>query len=256
MGDNNRPVAVVVDGYSSGNHLPAAFAALGVDAVHIRSTPELLTAWRQPEPTAYQGNLMFTSLEESASRLAAFSPLCVVAGQEPGVMLADRLSERLGLATNGTALSAARRDKYEMIEALRRAGVRCARQLESGDAGTLVAWAEATGYPVVVKPLASAASDGVAICRTREEVRAAVEGILRTPSIFDDRNHQVLVRSSRTVAPAPPPRTPLPNWRPSPTARGSPARNDHDTAAFAAESIRRWRLGLPTLTRPVFAARA
>ncbi|MFI5617753.1 ATP-grasp domain-containing protein [Streptomyces sp. NPDC051567] len=191
-----RPVAVLVDAYTSGNHLPPAFAKLGVDVVHVQSTPELMTSMRLPDLTAYRAVVPYGTPAETAARLREFGPVCVVAGQEPGVELADELSELLGLPTNGTALSRARRDKYEMIEALRRAGVRCADQLKSGSADELVAWAEEHGaYPVVVKPLSSAATEGVAVCRGPEEVRKAAEAVLGTVNIFGEPNDEVLVQS-------------------------------------------------------------
>lgn len=191
-----RPVAVIVDGYTTGNHLPPAFARAGADVVHVQSTPDLMTSMRLPELTAYRDVIPHGSVEETAVRLAGHAPFCVVAGQEPGVELADQLSERLGLPTNGTALSAARRDKFEMIETLRRAGVRCADQFKSGSAEDVVAWAEDRGeYPVVVKPLSSAATEGVAVCRGPEEVRKAAEAVLGTRNIFGQTNTEVLVQS-------------------------------------------------------------
>ena len=48
----------------------------------------------------------------------------VFAGSEPGVELTDEISEKLGLRTNGTKLSACRRDKYLMQDQLKKAGVR------------------------------------------------------------------------------------------------------------------------------------
>lgn len=190
------PTAVLVDAYTSGNHLPPAFAKLGVDVVHVQSTPELMTSMRPPDLGAYREAVPHGTPEETAARLAEFAPICVIAGQEPGVPLADDLSERLGLPGNGTALSTARRDKYEMIEALRRAGVRCADQLKSGSSDTLVAWAEERGrYPAVVKPLSSAATDGVAICRNAEEVRKAADAVLGTVNIFGEHNDEVLLQS-------------------------------------------------------------
>ncbi|MGW3360525.1 ATP-grasp domain-containing protein [Streptomyces bungoensis] len=190
------PVAVLVDGYTTGNHLPPAFAKLGVDVVHVQSTPELMTSMRLPDLTAYRAVIPHGTPAETAGHLAEFAPICVVAGQEPGVPLADDLSQRLGLPGNGTALSSARRDKYEMIEALRRAGVRCADQIKSRSADTLVAWAEERGrYPVVVKPLSSAATDGVAICRNAEEVRKAADAVLGTVNIFGEHNDEVLIQS-------------------------------------------------------------
>ncbi|NUS08345.1 MAG: ATP-grasp domain-containing protein [Nonomuraea sp.] len=191
-----RPVAVLVDAYTTGNHLPPAFAKLGVDVVHVQSTPELMTSMRLPDLSQYRAAIPYGTPADTAARLAEFAPICVVAGQEPGVLLADELSELLGLPGNGTALSAARRDKYEMIEALRRAGVRCADQYKSGSADDLVAWAERHGdYPVVVKPLSSAATDGVAICSDAREVREAAEAVLGTVNIFGERNDEMLIQS-------------------------------------------------------------
>lgn len=187
---------VLVDAYTSGNYLPPAFARLGADLVHVLSTPEPLASMTPPNWDAYAATLVCDTPEATAARLREFAPVSVVAGQEPGVPLADRLAELLGLAGNSTALSPARRDKYEMIEALRRAGLHCADQLKSDDAEEIVAWAQRRGtYPVVVKPLSSAATDGVAVCRTPEQVRKAAAHVLTTSSIFDEPNREVLVQS-------------------------------------------------------------
>jgi biotin carboxylase len=198
MTQDNQPVAALVDAYTTGNFLPPAFARLGVDVVHVQSTPELLGSMLAPDLTAYRANVVPDTAPGGslAERLAAFAPIAVAAGQEPGVPLADELSETLGLASNGSALSAARRNKYEMIEALRRAGVRCAEQFRSGDAEEIVSWAVAWGeFPVVVKPLASAATDGVAVCSTVDEVRKAAEAILATRTIYEETNDEVLIQS-------------------------------------------------------------
>jgi hypothetical protein len=47
----------------------------------------------------------------------------VIPGAETGVELADQLSSRLGLRTNGTAKSIARRNKYYMGETVRATGI-------------------------------------------------------------------------------------------------------------------------------------
>jgi biotin carboxylase len=196
MSQQNRSVAVLVDAYTTGNYLPPAFARLGVDVVHVQSTPELMQSMLGPDLSAYRANLVGTDPAATAAELADLHPIAVVAGQEPGVSLADELSERLGLASNGTALSSARRDKYDMIEALRRAGVRCTDQFKSDNAEAIVAWAERAGrYPVVVKPLASAATDGVAICADAEQVRKAAEAVLNSETIYYETNREALVQS-------------------------------------------------------------
>ncbi|MGE7388629.1 ATP-grasp domain-containing protein [Streptomyces sp. NPDC004126] len=192
----NRPVVVLVDAYTSGKYLPPEFAALGADLVHVQSTPEFMSSMPAPDLGVYRAALVHEDLEKTLVRLEEYAPLCVLAGQEPGVVLADRLAERLGLPTNGTTLSEARRDKYLMGEALRAAGLHCAEQLKSRDADALVRWAEEAGrYPVVVKPLNSAAGDGVFICTDAEAVRAAAEGILGTETIYGDTNTEALAQS-------------------------------------------------------------
>lgn len=189
------PIAAVVDAYSAGRFLPRAFAKAGADVVHVQSTPEFLPTVPPPDLTPYVANVVHTDLDDTISQLQAYGVVGVVPGQETGVPLADLLSERMGLPTNGTARTSARRNKYDMIEALRAAGVRCARQTKSDDAEAIVAWAEAEGYPVVVKPLSSASTDGVSVCRSAAEVRAAAGAVLGTRDIFDRLNREVLVQS-------------------------------------------------------------
>ncbi|MER5950165.1 ATP-grasp domain-containing protein [Streptomyces sp. NPDC001904] len=192
----NRPVVVLVDAYTSGKYLPPEFAALGADLVHVQSTPEFMPSMPPPELSGFRAALVHDDLDKTLLRLAEFAPVCVMAGQEPGVNLADLLSERLGLPTNGTARSRARRDKYHMGETLRAAGLHCAKQFKSRDSGELVRWSEQTGeWPVVVKPLNSAAGDGVFICSDAQEVRRAAESILQSETIYGDTNTEVLVQS-------------------------------------------------------------
>ncbi|MFH8757257.1 ATP-grasp domain-containing protein [Streptomyces atroolivaceus] len=190
--------AVIVDGYSTGTFLPPAFARLGVDVVHVHSTAEPMSTMLQPDLGVYRDSLHCPedAFERTVEALTALGPVAVLAGQEPGVPLADALSERLGLATNGTALSAARRNKYEMIEALRRAGVRCADQYKSTDPQALADWADRRGsYPVVVKPLSSASTDHVYRCHSSAEVLTAAGAVLGSTDIFDRPNTEALVQS-------------------------------------------------------------
>jgi carbamoylphosphate synthase large subunit len=193
---SGRPTAVVVDGYSAGNFYPAAFTEFGARVIHVQSTPELIPTMLAPNLSEYAENIVCGDEAELVERLRSYSPVCVVPGQESAVQLADRLSEALGVRSNGTELSPARRDKYRMIEALRQAGVRCARQFKSDDPAALARWAQEGGtYPVVVKPISSAASDGVYICHDAQEVVAGAERILATKDIFGASNTEVLAQS-------------------------------------------------------------
>ena len=191
-----RPIAVLVDAYHTGNLLPPAFAALGVDVVHVRSTATPLTTMTPPDPGRYVADLVCADPGATATELAGYRPIAVLAGQEPGVRLADALAERLGLARNDPGRSAARRDKYEMAQALRRAGVRHAEQFRCADQEDAVAWARRrAGHPVVVKPLAGSGSVGVEICTGDEQVRKAAEAVLGSATMYGETNTEVLVQS-------------------------------------------------------------
>ncbi|MGW1617791.1 ATP-grasp domain-containing protein [Streptomyces sp. NPDC002172] len=199
MADHLPPkTVVIVDGYSNAASLVTAFARRGYASTHVLSTPEPRPAMIPPRPEDYRGWLVCpdaAAVDQVVDQLHALDPVAVLAGQEPGVPLADMLSERLGLATNGTALSTARRDKYEMIETLRAAGIRCADQFKTDDPDAAAAWAVRHGRtPVVVKPLSSASSDNVYICRTAEEVADAARRVLASHSMFAERNTEVLVQ--------------------------------------------------------------
>jgi biotin carboxylase len=110
-----------------------------------------------------------------ATRLAALHPVAVLPGRETGVELADALSERLGLPTNGTALSAARRDKYVQIERIKAQGVPAMRQIRTREETELHDWHEKLGGSVVVKPLRSYWGDGVSFCDSPHESVTALK---------------------------------------------------------------------------------
>jgi ATP-grasp domain len=188
--------AVVVDAYSTGARLAPRFAAAGLPVVHVQSSARLPDFYARAfragdfvENVVHEGDL-----EATAARLAAHEPAFVVVGAEPGVPLADALSERLKLPSNGSAQSAARRDKNAMSEALRDAGLRTAEALKTAEASTAVAWQRERGAPVVVKPLDSAGTDGVSICRDGAAVEAAFAAILGRPNALHGANEELLVQ--------------------------------------------------------------
>jgi len=122
--------------------------------------------------------------DECVKQLKAlpFPIIAVIPGAETGVELADRLSSRMGLRTNGEDGSLARRNKYLMGEKVRSAGVRAVMQHmctnESDLTDFLAKLHEIKGsYRCVVKPVQSAGTDDVFLCSTKEEAYAAFKRI-------------------------------------------------------------------------------
>lgn len=187
---------VIVDAYAPTRRLAPEFVKAGFEVVRVQSTPEPPVVYRAPfDLSPYIANVVHLGdLDATARALSAYAPVAVLPGGEMGVELADRLSEAMGLATNGTALSPARRDKYLQMEAVRAAGLRATRQILVADAGHLAAWHAEVGGTVVVKPVRSAAGDGVSFCDTPEEAVAAYHRILGAENVFSVRNEAVIAQ--------------------------------------------------------------
>ncbi len=182
---------MMVDAYAAVRGLVLEFREQGCSVVRVQSTREVPFVYRSAPyvPDDFVLDLVHDGdPAATADAVAAFSPIAVISGGESGVELADLLAERLGLPGNGTALSAARRDKHLMIETLRAAGLRAARQLWATDADELAAWHRELGGRVVVKPPRSAGSQGVSFCDTPEESVAAYRSLAGADDVFSQPN--------------------------------------------------------------------
>ncbi|NBM21025.1 ATP-grasp domain-containing protein [Streptomyces sp. GC420] len=175
--------------------LVSEFGKAGYQSVYVQSTPVRPRMYESLVPTGYADEIVHDGdLARTIERLSRHEPVAVVPDSEFGVPFADLLSERMGLPTNGTRLSPARRDKYRMIETVKAAGLRGARQLLVTDVGELAAWHREMGGRIVVKPLSSAGSEGVHYCDTPEQSVRAYRSLIGTENIFSMRNDSVVAQ--------------------------------------------------------------
>lgn len=192
--------AVIVDPYSTASALPAAFAERGVDCVAVLSTPEppevALSTWHPEDFARIHRNV--GDVEALARAVAAEDPLCVIAGVDIAVLLADILVDRVLPDTgNVSRLSTARRDKYRMAMALRDAGVPHLHQACSDRPEVIEAWIRDNRFddrPLVVKPPRSAATDDVYLVQPGEDWRPYFNHVLGKVNLVEERNHAVLVQ--------------------------------------------------------------
>jgi biotin carboxylase len=91
-------------------------------------------------------------------------------GGEAGVDTADALSEHMGLLSNGTSV-ANRRDKKVQQELAAAAGLRSIRQAGGSKLEDVDEFLKKETYPMIVKPLDSAGSDGVKLCHSYEDAK-------------------------------------------------------------------------------------
>ncbi|XUJ32546.1 ATP-grasp domain-containing protein [Bradyrhizobium japonicum] len=178
---------VIVDAYSTGRYLPEQFKRYGIGTVHVMSAAQIPPIFQAHfdanlydeviRPSERMG--MTTSLNiifrpSMAENLSSLSPAASLEFE-----LADSLSERLGLPSNGTALSAARRDKARLSCALTYAGVRWIRQVVSDNAVEIASWKrEANFDEIVIKPLNSTGTEDVFFCTTDADIQRALSAIV------------------------------------------------------------------------------
>jgi biotin carboxylase len=184
----------IVDAYSAGRDLRPALHRHGTECVHVQSpNPDVHLVC---DVDGFVGDIRHDGdVVATASALRKYEVSCVIAGTESGVELADQLSAELGTPGNGMSRPTARHNKYEMVLALRDAGLAHAATIVSSDAGDIIEWAETTvGYPIVLKPVASAGADNVRACSSPAQVRAAHEKIMTSADRYGIANSVVLAQ--------------------------------------------------------------
>lgn len=170
---------VLVDTYGAASRLAPAFQAAGYVPIRVQSTVEVPTVYRgRPDRFPFVVDIVHRGdIADTVNALLPFEPVAVIPGCEPGVELADALSEALhpltGTPSNGTALSSARRNKFEMIERIKSQGLQGARQIRVESEEQLREWHTQLGGMAILKPLRSSSNDGVTWCATPDDsVRA------------------------------------------------------------------------------------
>ncbi|MEW6056469.1 MAG: ATP-grasp domain-containing protein [Bdellovibrionota bacterium] len=201
MKKESRPrVVVVVDGYSSGGLYPDDLRAQGVSCVHVESgayiPPALFKTFDQEKYLKTFAAYEARNLQDLVSSLKReYEVLGVVSGTETGVELTDRLANAFGLPGNPIETSALKRDKAKMVSALASKGLRCIQSLSTKSADEALAWVRGqTQFPVIVKPLKSAGTDGVEVCADESALRNAFKTKLGKLDAFKNANDSLLVQ--------------------------------------------------------------
>jgi biotin carboxylase len=192
-----NPAVAIVDAYSTARYFAPLFAARGYDCVHVQSRSRIPAVYaRSFRGADFVDNVIHGGdIEQTVTALARRRLVALLPGIESGVELADQLSERLGLRSNGTACSPARRDKFRMVETVKAAGIPAAAQILASARDELLDWYTSRGAGrIVVKPVRSAGNDGVFFCDDERAVRAAFDALVDTDSALDLPNTAVVAQ--------------------------------------------------------------
>mmetsp|Transcript_21341 Transcript_21341/g.30893 ORF Transcript_21341/g.30893 Transcript_21341/m.30893 type:complete len:600 (+) Transcript_21341:75-1874(+) len=199
---------IVVDTFSTGAVLAYELSRAGYKVVCVLSSDSKVLL--DMVPVDLQGTFAATfslktlgdyalSMEQMCAEISQLQwpVLAVLAGAETGVELADKLSSFLGLRSNGTEQTETRRDKYLMGETIRGSGLRSAKQVKATTWGEIAAFLEEwkpEPFAVVVKPVDSAGSEDVILCRSFSEVQDAFGRIMGKVNGLGLVNKAVLVQ--------------------------------------------------------------
>mmetsp|Transcript_46432 Transcript_46432/g.110642 ORF Transcript_46432/g.110642 Transcript_46432/m.110642 type:complete len:491 (-) Transcript_46432:442-1914(-) len=191
-----QKVVVMVDPYSSGMYMLQELQSQQWPIIGIQSSQDLASFWlAQYDPKLFVHNIQHNSLSKTLEELEPFDVAAVLAGSEPGVMLAEDLADSLGLPCNGAATKEWRRNKYAQQERLRECGIRAIEQLYSGDIDEILAWRQNWGqWPVIVKPAMSGGTDGVYWCHCDEDIRLAHSLHCGKVNVNGELNDKLLVQ--------------------------------------------------------------
>ena len=192
--------AVVVDPVGTGKEFPAAFREAEVETVAVLVTAMPIEPYRESwHPENFQHIHVYDGdLTGLADVLRAYQPLCVIPGAETGVELADALAELVAPGTgNVPELTASRRDKWAMAQAVHRAGIPDLRQICGDDPDEIEKWLHDTGLQserLVVKPPKSAGTDDIHIVEAGTDWRPFFDQIYGHVNELELRNDAVLVQ--------------------------------------------------------------
>jgi biotin carboxylase len=177
--DASREVVVIIDPYSTGCCIAEEIIKRGFNVIALW-TEGFSEEMKKHVPLSV-GNVTYfkevnqaETLEktEAVVRKAAelFRIVACIAGGEAGVDLADALSEQLKVRTNGTGIPN-KRDKKLQQELVKKVGLRSVRQAGSDKFADVEPFLRREPYPVVLKPVESAGSDGVKLCHNYDEAK-------------------------------------------------------------------------------------
>lgn len=102
---------------------------------------------------------------------------------EPGMLIAARIREALGLPGMTVEETVPFRDKEAMKRVLDRAGIRTPRHARASTAHAVRAAAEAIGYPLIVKPIAGAGSADTHRIENGRELEAVLPRLAHVPEV-------------------------------------------------------------------------
>ncbi|WP_244327684.1 ATP-grasp domain-containing protein [Roseibium sp. RKSG952] len=190
------PYLLVIDGFSTASQYRASFAAHGVRSIHLHAYDH--GGGYPLDLAGYDVTLRLDGSTDLSAVMAKLEPYNIVAaeaGLDAAIPLLDEICRRLGLPGNDPELSLSRLDKYEMVAAISRAGLKTAAQKKTSQLADALNWqADAGTWPVIAKPSLGTANNNVFICTSARDIEHAHARIVGQPNIFGVGQAQLVLQ--------------------------------------------------------------
>jgi len=187
--DSSKEVVVVTDPYSTGTCLANEVMKRGFSVIALWTTdisdelkshiPMSCSNMREYFATIEEKDDITATMEAIYNAAGTKKIVACFAGGETGVDLADKLSEKMKVRTNGTNV-ANRRDKKIQQEVVRKHGLRSVRQAGGVEFHEVEDFLRTEAYPVVLKPNEAAGSEGVKLCNSFDEAKDHFEVLMKS----------------------------------------------------------------------------
>jgi biotin carboxylase len=199
--DASKEAVVIVDPYSTGTCIAQEISKRGykVIALWTKGFPEAMKT-RVPISCGLleyyaeisEGDTLSDTVKVVEEAAKEFQVIACIAGDEAGIDLADALSEKLHVRTNGSTIP--KRDKRFQQELIRKAGLRSVRQASGSVFSDVEKFLKTETFPVVVKPIKSAGSDAVKLCHNVEDAKDHFELLVNSRLVRPTEGPVVLVQ--------------------------------------------------------------
>jgi len=170
-----KNVIVIVDATFTGKYYAPAFKGLGYECIHVNTKaaiPKKFQKFNQIDLSCYEENIQSANIAEIINKLKKYNIKAIIAGSETAVNATDEIADSFAVLKNDVATTALRRNKYFMIEALRKKNIPCALQYKSNNVVELIDFFEKLNFEkVILKPTLASSSEGVSICKNKEDIR-------------------------------------------------------------------------------------
>ncbi len=189
--DSSKEAVIIVDPYSTGAVVAEEILKRGFSVIALWTrgfAPEMKT--HVPiscGPLNYfdeidEGESLDETMKVVYKAAGQLRVVACLAGGEAGVDLADALSEKMNVRSNGTSIPN-RRDKKIQQELIKKHGLRSVRQAGGTEFSDVEKFLRTEPYPIVLKPTESAGSDGVKLCHSFEEAKEHFEVLMRSQMV-------------------------------------------------------------------------